>query len=143
MPANDFFTGFYATALEEGEILTAVEVAREQAGTGSAYAKLANPASRYAMIGAAAVITLEGGVCTQASVAIGGLTPHATKAHSVEAALVGQTLSDDTIDAAAAAVDNDLVEQVLGDIHASAEYRRQILPTFVGRAIRAAGSRAG
>ena len=143
VPANDFFTGFYATALEEGEILTAVEVAREQAGTGSAYAKLANPASRYAMIGAAAVITLEGGVCTQASVAIGGLTPHATKAHSVEAALVGQTLSDDTIDAAAAAVDNDLVEQVLGDIHASAEYRRQILPTFVGRAIRAAASRAG
>jgi carbon-monoxide dehydrogenase medium subunit len=141
--AADFFTGFFATALAEDEILLAVDVPVGQDGTGSAYAKLSNPASRYAIIGAAAVITLAGGVCTHASVAVGGLVPNATKAPSVEAALIGQTLSDAVIEAAAAAVDNDLDEQVLGDIHASADYRRSVAPVYVERAIRDALQRAG
>lgn len=143
IPAEDFFTGFFATALEDDEILVAVDVPLEQAGTGSAYAKLANPASRYAMVGAAAVVTVEGGVCTRASVAVGGLTANATKAPSVEAALTGKALTDDVIEAAAAAVDNDLDDQILGDIHASAEYRRSIAPVFVGRALHSAAQRAG
>jgi carbon-monoxide dehydrogenase medium subunit len=140
--AADFFVGFFSTAMEEDEILLAVEVPIKQDGVGSAYAKLANPASRYAMIGAAAVLTVSGGVCTRASVAIGGLVPNATKATSVEAALTGQPLNDETIAAAAAAVDNDLDDQILGDIHASAEYRRSVAPVFVERAIRAAAQRA-
>lgn len=141
--AADFFTGFFATALAEDEILLAVEVPARQEGTGSAYAKLANPASRYSMLGAAAMITMSGGVCTHASVAVGGLVPNATKATSVEDALRGKTLSDDVIEAAAAAVDNDLGDQVLGDIHASADYRRSIAPTYVASAIRSALQRAG
>jgi aerobic carbon-monoxide dehydrogenase medium subunit len=141
--AEDFFTGFFATALEDDEILIAVDVPLEQEGTGSAYAKLINPASRYAMVGAAAVVTLAGGVCTYASVAVGGLTPNATKAPSVEAALTGSALSDEVIEAAAAAVDNDLGEQILGDIHASADYRRSMAPVLVARALRDAVRRAG
>lgn len=141
--AADFFTGFFATALAEDEILIAVDVPVEEDGTGSAYVKLANPASRYAMIGAAVVVTVAGGICTHASVAMGGLLPNATKTPSVEAALVGNALSDEVIAAAAAAVDNDLDDQVLGDIHASAEYRRNVAPQFVERAIRAAVERAG
>jgi carbon-monoxide dehydrogenase medium subunit len=141
--AEDFFTGFFSTDLAEDEILLAVEVPLKQAGTGSAYAKLANPASRYAMVGAAAMLTVSGGVCTNASVAIGGLVTNATKASSVVAALTGQPLNDATISAAAAAVDNDLTDQVLGDIHASAEYRRSVAPVYVERALRAAAQRAG
>lgn len=141
--AADFFTGFFATDLAEDEILLAVDVPAEGDGTGSAYAKLVNPASRYAMLGAAVMLTVAGGVCTQASVAVGGLVPSATKAPSVAAALVGQRLSDAVIEAAAAAIDNDLDDQVLGDIHASAEYRRSVAPQFVGRAIRDAVTRAG
>jgi carbon-monoxide dehydrogenase medium subunit len=141
--AADFFVGFFATALAEDEILLAVDVPAKQDGTGTAYAKLANPASRYAMLGAAANLTISGGVCTQASVAIGGLVANATKASSVEAALNGQQLSDAVIAAAAAAVDNDLDDQVLGDIHASAEYRRSVAPVYVERALREAIKRAG
>jgi carbon-monoxide dehydrogenase medium subunit len=141
--AADFFTGFFATDLAEDEILLAVDVPAEEDGTGSAYAKLVNPASRYAMLGAAVMLTVAGGICTQASVAVGSLVPSAMKSPSVEAALVGQRLSDAVIDAAAAAVDNDLDDQVLGDIHASAEYRRSVAPLFVGRAIRDAVKRAG
>jgi carbon-monoxide dehydrogenase medium subunit len=141
--ASDFFTGLFTTALGDGEMLTAVEVPVESAGAGSAYAKLANPASRYAMLGAAASLTVKNGVCTGASVAIGSLTPHAMSAPSVAAALVGQMLSADVIESAAAAVADDLGDDILGDIHASADYRRQVAPVYVARALTQAAQRAG
>ncbi len=140
--ADDFFIDLFATALEEDELITSVSVASEGKKTGSGYAKLFNPASRYAVVGAAAQVTIENGVCSAASVAVGGLTPKATRASSVEAALVGQKLDDDTLAAAAAAVANDLGDDVTGDMHASAEYRRQMAPVFVRRALEKAASRA-
>ena len=88
-------------------------------------------------------MTVQNGVCTAASVAIGGLTPKATRASSVEAALVGQPLNSATLAAAAAAVTNDLdPDDILGDIHASADYRQQMASVFVRRALEAAVSRA-
>lgn len=140
--ADDFFTGLFATALADGEIVTAIEVAKRGAGSGSAYAKLFNPASRYAMVGAAAIVTVSGGNCTAAGVAVGGLVPSATRAKSVEAALVGKPLSENNIAAAAQAVLNDLGDDVIGDIHASAEYRKAMAPVFVKRAVTAAAQRA-
>ncbi len=139
--ANDFFIDLFMTALGDDELLVAVEVPIAN-GTGSAYTKLFNPASRYAMVGAAAVVSVDNGVCSSASVAIGGLTPKATKANSVGAALTGQPLNADTIAAAADAVGNDLGE-VLGDIHADADYRRAMAPVYVKRALMKAAERAG
>jgi len=142
VPAEEFFVDLFATALEEGELLTAIEVPAEGAGAGSAYTKLFNPASGYAMVGAAAVVTVENGTCTAASVAIGGATPHAKKAPSVEAALVGNVLDADTIAAAAKAVQNDLGDDILSDIHASAGYRRAMAEVYVKRAVSKAAERA-
>lgn len=142
--AADFFTGLFATAMREDEILTAVVVSAEAPGTGSAYVKLANPASRYAMVGVAAQISAANGVCTAASVAVGGLTAHAQLCPSVADALVGQPLSGTAIDAAAQRVSSDLdADSVLGDIHASAGYRLGVAPALVARAVRAAAARAG
>jgi aerobic carbon-monoxide dehydrogenase medium subunit len=142
--AANFFTGLFETALGENEVLTAVEVPAEGTENGSAYAKLFNPASRYAMVGACANITVSlTGECTACSVAVGGLTSKATAAPSVGTALVGKRLTDDNIAAAAALVLNDLGGDVMGDIHASAAYRRQMAPVFVGRALTLAGHRAG
>ena len=140
--AGDFFTGMFESALQSGEILTAVEVPAEAKGTGSAYVKLPNPASRYAMVGVAVSLTVKGGKCEAASVAVGGLTPIAAKAPSVEAALVGNKLDADTITAAASAVQSDLGSDILEDIHASAEYRKAMATVFVQRAIQAAADRA-
>jgi carbon-monoxide dehydrogenase medium subunit len=139
--ADDFFVDLFMTALGEDDLLVAIEVPAAN-GAGSAYAKLFNPASRYAMVGAAAVVSVSNGVCSSASVAIGGLTPKATKANSVSAALTGQPLNADTIAAAAEAVNNDLGE-VLGDIHADADYRRAMAPVYVKRALMKAAERAG
>jgi carbon-monoxide dehydrogenase medium subunit len=139
--APEFFTGLFETALGDGEIVTAIEVTTPGSGSGSAYAKLFNPASRYCMVGAAAVLTANGGNCTAASVAVGGLTTHATKAPSVEAALVGQALNGDTIAAAADAIQNDLGDDILGDIHASADYRQAMANIYLKRALTTAAER--
>jgi carbon-monoxide dehydrogenase medium subunit len=140
--AADFFTGLFETALGEDDLLVGVGVPTEGNGTGSGYAKLFNPASRYAMVGAAASVTVANGTCTAASVAIGGLTPKAVACPSVAAALVGKSLDADTIAAAAAAVANDLGDDVMGDMHASADYRRSMAPVFVKRALMKAAERA-
>jgi carbon-monoxide dehydrogenase medium subunit len=141
--AADFFTGVFETAVGDKEILTAIEIPDEAAGTGSAYAVMENPASGYAMVGAAAVVTMSGDRCSSASVAVGGLTPTAIRARSVEAALVGNVLDASTIAAAAGAVQNDLGDVILGDMHASADYRRAMAPVYVKRAVTAAVERAG
>jgi len=140
--AADFFTGLFETALGEEDLLVGVGVGAEGAGTGSAYAKLFNPASRYAMVGAAASVTVANGTCSAASVAVGGLTAKATACPSVAAALVGKALDADTIAAAAAAVSNDLGDDIIGDMHASADYRRSMAPVFVKRALMKAAERA-
>jgi carbon-monoxide dehydrogenase medium subunit len=141
--AEEFFTGLFETALAEGEILTAVEVPVEGKGTGSAYAKLASQASRYATVGAAATVTVKGGKCESATVAVGGLTPTAVRVSSVDTTLVGNKLDADTIAAAAEAVRDDLGDDILGDMHASADYRIAMAPVYVKRAIAAAAERAG
>jgi aerobic carbon-monoxide dehydrogenase medium subunit len=144
VPAEQFFTGLFETALGADEILTAIEVPIHSKGTGSAYAKMAHPASGYAMLGAAAVITLEGDQCSAASVWVGGLTPKATRAPSVEAALTGKMLNKSAIEAAAQAVADDLAgDDVLGDFLASPDYRKEILPIYVHRALSLAAERAG
>lgn len=139
---SDFFTGILETALQPGEIITAIEVPASARGSGSAYTKLANPASRYAMVGAAAMVTIENGLCTKAGVAVGGLTPSARRAGSVEAALVGKSLNPDVLAAAAEAVQPDLGDDFLEDIQAGVEYRKSMATVFVKRALTAAMERA-
>jgi len=141
--AGSFFTGIMTTALEENEILAAIVVPASAAGEGSAYVKFAHPASRYAVMGAAASVRLKDGICTAASVAVGGLLPSARRARGVEAALTGAAPTDAHVATAAAKVDADLGREVTGDIFASAEYRRAIAPVYVKRALLAAAARAG
>ncbi|MDX1665358.1 MAG: xanthine dehydrogenase family protein subunit M [Candidatus Promineifilaceae bacterium] len=141
--AADFFVDLFMTDLQPNEIVTGVRAPGDGQGTGSAFAKLFNPASRYAMVNAAAVLTMDGDRCTEAKVAVGGLTPSAMRAPSVEEALQGRTLDEKALAEAAEAVHDDLPGDLLGDIHASADYRRKVAPTFVRRALLKAMERAG
>ena len=92
---------------------------------------------------AAVVVTIEGGSCSAARVAVGGLLPRPARASSVESALVGKSVDDAAIGEAAGAVEGDLGDDVIGDIYASADYRRAMASVYVGRAVRAAARRAG
>jgi carbon-monoxide dehydrogenase medium subunit len=140
--ADQFFQGMMATSLGEGEILTAIRVPSLGAGRGAAYAKFPHPASRYAVIGAAAVVDVSNGACTRAIIIVGGITGRPTRLPSVEAGLVGHPLADDTIASACSRAAGDLSGDLMGDIFASAEYRRAVAGAYVARAVAAAAKRA-
>jgi aerobic carbon-monoxide dehydrogenase medium subunit len=132
--ADDFFKGMFETALQPDEIITEIRFAIPPARTGSAYMKLENKASHYALAGCAAVVSLGGdGTCSSASVIITGASVKATRASAVEAALVGKKLDETTVAAAAAHAADGL--ELLEDIHGSKAYRSQMTAVMVRRAI--------
>jgi carbon-monoxide dehydrogenase medium subunit len=137
--ASEFFLGMMTTAVGENEIVTAIWVA-SLAGRGASYQKFAHPASRYAVVGAAAVLEAAGGTCKSARIAIGGATVAPTRLTAVEQALAGAALSPESINAAAAETAGALPADLVGDIFASADYRRAVAGTYVARAIAAAAS---
>ena len=139
--ADDFFTGTFETALQPNEIVTEIRFAIPPPHSGSAYMKLENKASHYAVAGCAAVVTLDtDGTCTSASVVITGASAKATRASGVEAVLVGKKLDEPSIAGAATHASEGL--DVLGDIHGSKAYRGQMAVVMARRAITRAVERA-
>jgi aerobic carbon-monoxide dehydrogenase medium subunit len=142
--AAQFFTGIMSTALGEDEIVSSIVVPARAPGQGSAYEKFAHPASRYAVVGAAAIVTIAAGTCSSVAVALGGLLPHAKRLSFVERALTGKAPTDANLTAAAeGSIAADLGTDISGDIYASAEYRAAVAPVYVKRALAAAAARAG
>jgi aerobic carbon-monoxide dehydrogenase medium subunit len=141
LKAREFFVDILTTALQPDEILTEIRVPAFAARTGSAYEKFPNPASRYAIVGAAAVVTVDGnGVCQKAAVGLNGVTGKPVAAAGVEQALTGKRLNDQTIQEAAAKAAEGL--EPLGDIFASALYRAHLARVYTKRALGRASGRA-
>ena len=139
--ADDFFVGTFETALQPGEIVTEIRFAVPAARTGSAYIKLENKASHYAVTGCAAVVTLDtDGTCSSASVTITGASTQITRASAVEAALVGKKLDETTVEQAASHAADGL--ELVSDIHGSKEYRARMTAVMTKRAILKAAQRA-
>jgi carbon-monoxide dehydrogenase medium subunit len=141
-PIGEFLQGMMTTTLGADEIVVAIDVPTRTAGRGMAYVKFSHPASYYAVVGAAAVVSVEKGVCSSVRVALGGLLPAAKRCPAVEKALTGQPSSPDAASRAAADVARDLGDDLLEDVFASAEYRKAMAPVYVGRALRLALQRA-
>jgi carbon-monoxide dehydrogenase medium subunit len=139
--ADDFFMDLFQTALQPGEVITEIRFPKPPAHTGSAYTKLANKASHYAVVGCAAVVTLDSnGTCTSASVVITGASVKPTRASTVEAGLVGKKLDEATIANAASHAADGL--EVVSDIHGSQEYRTQMATVLARRVVARAAERA-
>jgi aerobic carbon-monoxide dehydrogenase medium subunit len=141
IPAAEFFVDLLTTALRHGEILTEVRVPVLGPRTGTAYAKLHQPASGFAVVGAAARVTMgKGGKIETAALGITGLGAKAYRAVAVEKALRGKKPSPkllaDSVRQVAQGVDP------LSDIHASTEYRREMAAVFARRALERAIARA-
>ncbi len=123
IPAKSFFTGFFETALEENEIVTAVHFSPPQA---AAYSKAPNIASRYALVGVF-VARHEDGV----RVAVTGAGPFAERHAEFESALTANF-------SGAAVKDVEISSQGLSDdIHASAAYRAHLVGVMATRAVEA------
>jgi len=139
--ADDFFTGMFETALQAGEIVTEIRFALPSGRTGSSYMKLENKASHYAVAGCAAVISLSGdGTCSAASIVITGAATSATRASTVEAALVGKKLDEAAVTEAASHAVEGL--ELVADIHGSKAYRGHMTSVMARRAIERALERA-
>jgi len=139
--ADDFFTGTFETALEAEEIVTEIRFAIPPPHTGSAYMKLENKASHYAVAGCAAVVTLDtDGTCTSASVVITGASLKAHRASGVESVLVGKKLDEPDVAGAATHATEGI--ELVEDIHGSKTYRGQMAVVMARRAILRATERA-
>jgi carbon-monoxide dehydrogenase medium subunit len=138
-----FFRDFLTTALRENEVLTELRIST-QAGTGSAYVKLPNKASHYALVGVAAAIRLESsGICSQARIGVTGAGPFAKRARRAERILEGKELTDSVVRRAGQRVGVEYQGMFNEDIHASAGYREEMTKVIGARAIKVAVERAG
>jgi carbon-monoxide dehydrogenase medium subunit len=138
---DDWFKGLMETALKEDELLVEIRVPVWPAGTGAAYLKFPHPASRFAVVGAAAVVTVDKqGMCTKAGVGITGAGTRAVRARGVEAGLTGKRLDAATIEAAAQKAAEGV--DVQADLQGSVEYKSHLCRVFARRAIEAAVKRA-
>jgi carbon-monoxide dehydrogenase medium subunit len=134
--ASEFFTGVLETTVADNEILVAIEVPVLGPNQHAEYAKMAHPATSFAVVGAAVVVTVDNGRCTDASIAVGGLVPVPVRARAVENALVGQELTADNVAAATQLISEDLGDNVFGDsVYASADYRRVVVGVEIKHAI--------
>ncbi len=144
IPADRFFKDFLTTALRTNEVLVRIDIPKLPANTGTAYVKMANKASHYALVGVAAVITLgSNGVCERARVALTGAGPNAVRARRAERILEGKELAPNVIRNASKRVGAELNGMFNEDVHASAEYREAMTQVYAERAIAAAIANAG
>ena len=129
--AQQFFKDLMTVDLASDEIIVAISFAPSPA---SAYAKLHQRASHFAIVGVAAALTGESGRLEAARIGLTGVGAHAVRLDSVERALARQPASADAVQAASEQAGADLTD-VNADIHASADYRRAMVPVFVRRAL--------
>jgi carbon-monoxide dehydrogenase medium subunit len=123
--ADDFFKGMYETALAGDELITAVSFPVPKK---AAYAKFANPASRFALVGVFVAQTASG-----VRVAVTGAAPAVFRSKPLEDAL-GKSFAAD----AAKSVKID-AKGLNGDLHGSPEYRAHLIAVMAARAVAAAG----
>jgi len=134
--ASQFFQDLFTVDLAADEILAGVQFAPVRA---SAYCKLYQRASHFAIVGVAAALTVEGGKISAAKVGITGAGPHASRLRKIEEKLVGSAATPETAKTVAAGAS---VDDLNSDIHASEDYRRAMVPVFARRAIEGALARA-
>src|SRR5438477_6938780 len=138
---DDWFQGLMTTALGEDELLVEVRVPLWPAGSGAAYMKFPHPASRFAVVGVAAAVTLDKqGTATKVGVGVTGAGTKAVRATGVEAGCTGKKLDAPTIEAAAQKAAEGV--DVQADLQGSVEYKSHLCRVFAKRALTEAVKRA-
>lgn len=140
--ADQFVLGPLTTAIGEDELLTEVRLPKAAALSGGAFVKHSLVAGDFAIISAAAQLTLgDGGRCRRASIAIGGLASKPELAAKAAELLVGTTLDDSVCQKAGELAASEV--EVASDARASDEYRRNLIRYYVPLTLRRAVERAG
>jgi CO/xanthine dehydrogenase FAD-binding subunit len=138
---DELWEGPGRTSAREDELLVAVHVPAPPSGTGSAYLRLEyRRQMEIAVVGATAVVTLDGDVVTEARVAMTALSPTIRRVPEAEAALAGTDGGAAAVEAAGAAV--AAAATPISDVRGSADYRRAMASVIARRAIEQALARA-
>jgi len=138
--ARDFYQGAYFTALETGNVLTAVRIPVPPAGHGYAYEKLKRKIGDYATAAAAVVLTMAGGKVATCSIGLTNVAETPLWAEEAANILVGSTLDAATVKKAVAAA--EAITAPAADARGPAHYRTKMAGVMLTRALARASSRA-
>jgi carbon-monoxide dehydrogenase medium subunit len=138
--ASEFYQGAYFTALEPGEILTAISIPAPVAGHGYAYEKLKRKIGDYATAAAAVVLTMSGGKVTACAIGLTNLHETPLLALDAAKAVIGTSLDDAALKKAAAAA--SAIMSPAADARGPVEYRKHVGGIMVMRALTRAAARA-
>jgi len=141
VPIDEFFYGFYMTAIQQGEILTEIRLPVPAAGSGNAYHKLERKVGDYATSGVAVQLTIgSDGIVTAAGIGLTNVNPVPLRASRSEEALIGKPLTEENILLAAQYASEDCNPSA--DLRGSEDYKRHVTGVLVKRMIKKAAERA-
>jgi aerobic carbon-monoxide dehydrogenase medium subunit len=141
IPAAEFFTDFFTTALRPDEMLTAIRIPAPAAGSGGTYVKLERKVGDFAIVGVAAQVSIDAsGICTRIGIGLTNVAPTPLQAHAAEAFLQGKRLDQDNIRQAAQLAAEAARPEA--DLRGSVEYKRDMVRVLTTRALTGALERA-
>jgi CO/xanthine dehydrogenase FAD-binding subunit len=140
MPLSELIVDFFMTAIEEDEILSEIQIPPMPPRTGVAYQKFSTIEAGIKIAGTAALVSLEDGVCKNVKIALSAVAPIPMRAVKAEEILKGKPLNDKLIEQAAQMASTEA--DPITDMHASDEYRRELVKVLVSRATKMALERA-
>ncbi len=139
---EDFSTDYFETVLEPDEILAEIQVPDLPPHTGNAYIKFTKREGDMAIVGTTVSITLDSknGICKDVRIVLGAIAPVPMRAREAERVLVGKEINNKLLEKAANAASEEA--SPVSDIHASEEYRKELVKVLVKRVGREALERA-
>jgi CO/xanthine dehydrogenase FAD-binding subunit len=140
VPAEKFFVHHFTTALAEDDLLVEVRWPVTGPGRGAALCEFALRHGDFAVVAAAAAVSVSGGICSDVRLAVGGVAPTPVRIPEAEAVLAGSVAEPATLAAAAEAAAAGV--EPTGDLTAPAGYRRHLVRHLTEQALVTATERA-
>ena len=141
IPIDEFFHGFYMTALEPSDVLTEIQIPKAKKGSGGAYVKIERKVGDYATAGVAVHVELDdNGVCQQVGIGLTNVSAVPMRLERGEEVLRGQTITDELIAQVGKIASEDCEPE--SDLRGSEAYKRSIVDTITKRMLNKALERA-
>jgi CO/xanthine dehydrogenase FAD-binding subunit len=140
IPADQFFGGNFETAIGEDELLTEIRVPIPPKGHGWSFQEISQRKGDFALVAAAAILTLENSVCRNVRLGFRNVGETIFRLEAVEALIEGQAPSQRLFSAAASAASKSV--EPPSDLHADADYRRDLVMVLTERVLTKAVERA-
>jgi carbon-monoxide dehydrogenase medium subunit len=141
IPIDEFFHGFYMTALEPSDVLIEIQIPKAKKGSGGAYVKIERKVGDYATAGVAVHVELDDtGVCQQIGIGLTNVSAVPMRLERGEELLRGQKITDDLIEQVGKIASEDAEPE--SDLRGSEAYKRSIIDTITKRMLNKALERA-